>query len=132
MDFLRSIAYYLKDQGLGTLGAGATIMVGRQRDDPDNSITVLGLIGTELPDVSVAELTYPRFQVIVRNTDYEAGSEIMRQVRDALHGQIAINIPSYHVLRIHAQQEGYPIGQDEKQRHEFSINFYGEARYVDS
>lgn len=133
MDFLDSIAYYLESQGIGNFTTGSIdIHVGKQRAEPDDSITILGQIGTELPDVSIAELTYPRFQVIVRNTVYEDGSALLRQIRDALHGIIAVDTPNYHIMRLHAQQEGFAIGEDSKGRSEFSINFYGEARYVDS
>lgn len=133
MDFLSSIARYLQDQGIGYFYSGnINIHVGKQRDEPENSITLLGLIGTEQPDVSVPDLVYPRFQVIIRNSDYEAGSTKLRAVRQALHNMIAVDTANYHVYRLHAQQDGYPIGEDGKGRFEFSINFYGEVRYVDS
>lgn len=133
MDFLTSIALYLESEGIGsTTGANVNIFVGKQPPEPNNCITILGLIGNELPDVTIGELNYPRFQVLIRNVDYEDGSEKLRQVRQALHAAIALDMPNYHVLRLHAQQEGYPIGEDEQGRPEFSINFYGETRYVDS
>lgn len=133
MDFLTSIALYLESLGIGSAsGSNVNIFVGKQPPEPNNCITVLGLIGNELPDATIADLNYPRFQVLIRNIDYEDGSEKLRQVREALHTAIALNLPNYHVLRLHAQQEGYPIGEDEQGRPEFSINFYGEARYVDS
>ena len=127
-EFVDDVADYLAAQGVVTSGgAGNNVYVGHYPDDPDNIVAVLGLEGGQLPNPNVAALIYPRFQVIIRNTDYAAGGTKLRQVRDALHVKIGISFDNYRVLRMHCQQEGGPIGQDEKGRYEFSINFYAQA-----
>ncbi len=128
-DFISDVAEYLADQGVVVVtGAGTNCFVGHYPDDPDNIVAVLGLEGGQLPNANVREFEYPRFQVIIRNTDYETGGTKLRDIRNALHARIGITFDNYHVLRLHCQQEGGPIGRDEAGRYEFSINFYGQAR----
>lgn len=132
-DFLAQLADHLDSHGAGdSTGANVNIFVSSYPDDPDNMIALLGLPGSEMPNKYIGEFEYPRFQVMIRNTDYEAGAGKMREVRDLLHDQLAIELVNFYVLRIQAQQDGYPIGRDEKGRYEFSINFTAQHRYRDS
>lgn len=130
-EFIDDVAEYLADQGIGsTTGAAVNIFVGKQPDDPDDCVSIWGLEGGQLPNPNVKAFVYPRFQVLIRNTDYAAGGVKLKAVRDALHVLIGATFDNFYVLRCHVQSEGGPIGQDEKDRFEFSINFYAQARYL--
>lgn len=135
-DFLSQIADYLQTQGIGYATAQAghpvDIFVGTQPGDGDNCVTLIGQPAGRQPDVTVPDLMFPRFQVLVRNEDFITGSTKLRDVRTALHDKIALSLQNYFCYYIHADQEGYPIGEDDKGRAEFSINFSCEIRYGDS
>lgn len=135
-DFLSQLADYLESQGLGYAteqpGNPVDIFVGKQPATPDNCISILGNLGARQPDANIAELMYPRFQILVRNTDYLTGSAKLHDVRTALHDKIALSLTNYFIYFIRADQEGFPIGEDEQGRPEFSINFSSEIRYGDS
>lgn len=131
-DFLSEIADYLESQGIGyatgTEDNPTDIFVGKQPADPDNCVTILGEPALRNTNNTISELMFPRFQLMVRNTDYVAGSLVLRACRDALHNQIALNLGTFFCLYITADQEGYPIGEDDKGRPEFSIHFSSEIR----
>jgi len=131
MDFVDDVAVYLAGQGVGNAsGANVNIFAGKYPDDPDNIVAVLGLEGGFLPNSNVKQLVFPRFQVLIRNTDYATGAAKLKEVRQILHVLIGATFTNFHVLHCHAYQEGGPIGQDDKDRFEWSINFYAEARYL--
>lgn len=134
-DFLWQLADYLETQGIGYAtaqpGHPVDIFVNKQQPDPDNCITLLGEVGPPA-NPSVPELMFPRFQVLVRNSDYQAGSAKLRAVRTALHDKLAISLQNFFCYVIRAEQEGYPIGEDDRGRPEFSIHFGAEIRYGDS
>jgi hypothetical protein len=135
-DFLSQIADYLETQGIGYATAQAghpvDIFVGKVPASPDNCITILGDPGIRQPDVSIPDLMFPRFQVLVRNTSFIDGSTKLRDCRTALHDKIALSLQNYFCYYIHADQEGFPIGEDGEGRPEFSIHFSCEVRYGDS
>lgn len=135
-DFLSQLADYLEDQGLGyataQTGHPVDIFVGKQPADPDNCITLIGEPGVRTPNNSIPDLMFPRFQVLVRNTDYTDGSTKLRDVRTALHDKIALSLQNFFCYYISADQEGFPIGEDDAGRPEFSIHFASEIRYGDS
>lgn len=138
MDFLNEIADYLDSEGVGTVGTD--LFVGSLPPDPDDCVAVLGLTSNPIGvQRDVADLQFPRFQVITRNTDYEGASAALQAVRGALHGILSLNLPVgvnittqqyIRLLRCHADQEGGPIGSDDQGRYEFSINFSAEYHYV--
>lgn len=100
--------------------------------DPDNVVALIGLPGSFVgPQRDVRELTFPRWQAVVRNTDADSGDAQLKAVRDFLHNKCNFMLPHYRVLRIHAEQDGGPIGKDGQGRSEFSINFLAEYHYVD-
>lgn len=130
-DFYDDIAAYLETAGVGT--RGTNIFVAHVPDDPDetvdNCIVLLGSAPETQLNADVAALLFPRFQIYVRNEDYNNGSTKLQAVRTALHAKIGVQLTNYYVLRIHADQEGGPIGRDpESGLFEFSINFTAEAR----
>lgn len=130
-EFVDDVAEYLADNGIGnTTGASVNIFVGKYPDTPDDLVYIRGIDGGFLPNPNIKELVFPRFQVIIRNTDYATGGTKLKNIRDLLHVLIGQAFDNFYVLRCHAYQEGGPVGQDEKSRYEFSINFHAEARYT--
>ncbi len=128
-DFVDDVAVYLGTQGIGnTSGASVNVFAGKYPDTPDNIVAVLGLEGGQQPNSNVREFIYPRFQVVIRNTDYDTGASKFQAVRTALHVLIGADFAHHKVLRCHVQSDGGPIGQDDKDRYEWSINFYAQAR----
>lgn len=130
LSFLDQLAEWIIDQGAVP---ASELKVGRLIQSPDNQVAILGLPGLTLGDQrDVAELEFPRFQAIIRNVDYEAGEVQLRKLRTLLHGQIGLFLPNFRVLRIHADQEGGAIGDDDQGRFEWSINFATEHHAIDS
>jgi hypothetical protein len=136
VDFLSQIADYLEQQGLGYATAqtdhAVDIFVGKQPGDPHNCITLIGEPGIITPDVSIPDLMFPRFQLLVRNENFNDGSAKLRDCRTALHDKIALSLQNFFCYYILADQEGFPIGEDAQGRSEFSIHFRCEIRYGDS
>ncbi len=129
-DFLSELANYVVLQGVAVDSA---VKVNVLPDSPDACVAIFGLPGEDPRDQrDIPELELPRFQVITRSADYGEASELLRKVRVALHGRIGLFLPHYRILRMHADQDGGPIGKDDAGRHEFSINFTVEHHYSDS
>lgn len=127
-DFLNEIADYMANATSPDIGTVATdIFIGELPGTPDNCVAIFGQPGSVIGDQrEVASLQFPRFQVIIRNKDYDLGSAKLQDVRTKLHGKYGLMLPSWRVLRLHAEQEGGPIGSDDQNRFEFSINFVAE------
>lgn len=129
-DFLNEVADYLAlaspAPDCGTVGTD--IFIGELPATPDDCIALFGLPGNYIGDQrEVASLQFPRFQVICRATSYDTASQKMQNVRSKLHGIYSVDIGSWRILRCHAEQEGGPIGSDDQNRFEFSINFISEV-----
>lgn len=139
LDFLDEIAAFLQYKSCGT--TGTNIFVNKQPGDVDNCISIFGLPGTHMgAGRDIAAMQFPRFQIIVRNTDYNDAADKFQAVRTALHGLIGQILPYnatvatdpyIRVLRCHAESDGGPIGEDEKGRAEFSINFDAEYHHYE-
>jgi len=111
--------------------AGRNVFVGELPADPDTCVAFFGLPGDQLTAArDIPELTFPRYQALIRSEDYETGAALLVAVRTSLHGMIDYNLPSWRVLRNHAEQEGGPLGQDSQGRFEFSINFAAEYHAI--
>jgi hypothetical protein len=125
-DFANELADYLATQGVGTVATN--IFVVKLPATPDNCIALFGLPGQVIGDQrEVASLHFPRVQIITRNTSYENASDKLEAVRTALHNKYGLDFASWRVMRLHAEQEGGSIGQDDQGRYEFSINFVAET-----
>lgn len=126
-NFWDDIADYLETEGVGTVGTD--IFVGKVPAEPANLIAIVpGNGGTAQPNMYIADFIYPRFQIFIRNEDFSAGADKLAEVRAALHCKIGLALNNHRALRIHAQQEGGPIGDDGQGRTEFSINFMAQAQ----
>lgn len=133
VSFLDQLSEYLKREGVGnTTGSSVNIFVGKYPDSPDNCIALLGQLSTRHPSIDVADFEYPAFQVLVRNTDYVAGEAKMRQIRKILHDKLTIVTENFICKYIQADSDIIPIGEDEKGRSEFSLNFSSQVLNEDS
>lgn len=122
-NFYSELADYMEGED-ATLDS---IVTGFLPGDFDNCIAIIGIAGTTLFDQrDVPALKFPRFQVLVRNTDFDEAENQMNKVRAVLHGLIGVSLPSFRIMRLHVEQEGGALGQDEQGRFEFGINFTGE------
>lgn len=129
-NFLDEIADYLILSGVAP---SENIKVNVLVAEPDTCVALLGLPGTVIGENrDVPDLKLPRFQVITRAADFNDASDLMDKVREALHNKIGLLLPHFRVMRIHAEQDGGPIGQDTLGRSEFSINFNTEYHLTDS
>lgn len=119
-DFLTEVAEYLEDNSV----TDVFVSVLPDATKKPNCVALFGLIGAN-PGASrdVPGLQFPRFQAIVRNEVYKDASTSFQAVRTLLHGKLGLILPNWRVLRCHADQDGGPIGQDDKGLFEFSINF---------
>lgn len=134
LDFLDELANFLEAQSIGT--AGEDIFVNKQPASVDNCIALFGRVGTNVQEQrDVPGLVLPRFQVLVRNKDYNDAADTYQAVRSALHGMINQYLPSdadieeddfIRVLRCHVDSEGGPLGEDGQGRTEISGNFVAE------
>lgn len=128
VDFLSQLADYLAREGIGSsLTPPVNIFVGKYPDSPDNIVALLGNSGPK-PSVDIAEFEYPRFQIVVRNTDYETGAGKLRAIRQVLHDKLMVTTENFVALYIQADSEGGSIGEDPKGRAEFTINFASQIR----
>ncbi len=126
MGFIEDVAQHLHNQGIGVLGT--SLFKSYMPETPDNAIAVIATGGTK-PD-EYLPLKSPTFQVLIRNTDYQAGDAKLQAVRTALHQKINTLLidGGIYFYKILAIAEGGPIGRDENARDSFSINFQCETR----
>lgn len=136
VDFLAQLSDYLDREGVGNSGvtssSNVNIFVSHYPESPDNCVALLGLLGQTKPNINIAGFEYPRFQVMVRNTDYETGASKMRAIRNALHDKLNVTTENFIALYIQAEQDFYPLGEDKKGRYEFSMNMSCQVRNDDS
>jgi len=122
MILIEQVGQYLEDQGIGTVATD--IFLGYQPDTPDNCIAVI-LTSGNTPSIDIPTKE-PRFQILIRNTNYETGDGKLTTIRNTLHqfrnGYLQSGETYFYY--IYAVNEGGAIGRDVNGRDEFSINFY--------
>jgi hypothetical protein len=116
---LDDLATYLQTSLVGT--KGTTIFEGSMPDSPDSCICLYETGGFK-PEIK-SRIDYPTFQVITRNTSYSTGRAKAISVQTALHGLTETTIGSSRFLLIQAMQSPACLGQDERNRWEWSQNF---------
>lgn len=128
--FLDELCSYLDTQDAAFIfdnATGRNTFCGVYPDTPSDLTALLGMVGSNITaSRDVKELTFPRFQLVVRDSNYEEGSARYELARSILHGLIGVELSTIKVLRCHAEQEGGPIGQDDQGRFEFAGNFVAE------
>lgn len=132
ISFLSELTDYLDREGIvHSSGNDVDIFVSRAPDDPDDLVALFGLVGTP-PSKYIADFEYPRFQVYVRNIDYMAGETKIRQIRTLLHDKLTVVTEHFVCKYIQADSDIIPIGQDDKGRYEFTLNFSSQILNEDS
>jgi len=122
---LDEISAYLQTQGKGTVNTDIFLgelpdvkKVGNKEIDIDNCIAIFETGGYE-PELNFDNdnAEFPTFQVMARNRLYKTGRQKIQEIYKLLHGNTSL------FPLIEAQQPPTPIGQDDKKRWEFSVNF---------
>lgn len=118
--FIEDVAQYLEDNNIGTFETD--IFVNQLINEPDNQVSVTQGSGAQ-PSTYV-EVARPTVQILVRNTDYDAGWQKMLAIFGLLHQKYdTIDMGDTDVMKIDALQEPTPLGQDESERYIFTCNF---------
>ena len=131
--FLDELCAYMEDQDASFIFNDQTVddpintFAGTYPDEPANLTALIGTTGSNIQaQRDVKELTFPRFQLVVRDLDYETAASRFETARGILHGLINVTLDTKTLMRCHAEQEGGPIGQDAESRYEFVGNFNAE------
>lgn len=105
--------------GLG-LVFGTDLFVSAVPTTPNNSVTVIDTGG---PRSLQYGMKRPNVQVIVRNTDYQTGYELISDIEDFLHEKCNEVWNNARYISILTRSSIGYLGKDPKARYEFSINF---------
>lgn len=95
----------------------SNIYRGSMPSTPDNVVCIYNSGGYER-DSSGTEVEEPTFQIVVRNTDFDAAEALCNTIKDLLHGKSTTKF-----LNIFQQGDILPLGRDENNRTELSMNF---------
>lgn len=124
---LKEIGQYIANHSSFVLGA--TLQVGfRPATAPDRCIVLRCPTGGT-GDFYLRDRVDFHLQVIARSADFHEADRDAWAVYALLHGATAIDLPiinsgtAYHIATAEAQQLPSSIGQDERSRHEVSVNF---------
>lgn len=132
VSFLSQLADYIAREGIANSSGGSVnIFVGKYPDSPDNCVALLGEL-PQKPNIYVADFEYPRWQIVVRNTDYTTGEAKMRRIRSLLHDKLGVTTENFVCLYIQAESDIIPIGEDKKGRAEFTLNMSAQVLNNDS
>ena len=129
---IKEIAHFIAARAGAGFAVGTTIQVGHRTDaSPDQCSVVLesagGALHFDLPDRNDKMV-----QVISRATTYMTARADAWTIFNALHGQagwktdltaIAPATQNYEAMTIEALADPQYIGQDDKDRYEFSTNY---------
>lgn len=123
MALLDDVADYLQQQGIGT--RGTDLFVGRMPDEPDAAVVLIDTGGGE-PSL-IDNIDTPSWQVRVRAAAYPDAVAKAYAINDLLHGITESDLGAVgatsHFHLVWAIQSPVSLGQDDKQRSEFSQNF---------
>lgn len=124
---LNEIAQHIEDNT--ALELGSTLQVGfRPATAPDRCVVLLERTPGKA-DFYLADRIDYHLQVIARSPDLQEARSDAWAVHALLHGKAGIDLPQvnsgprYHASTIEANQAPGWIGQDERGRHEYSVNF---------
>jgi hypothetical protein len=126
MSLVTDIATYLTS--FGTMGSDAavppTIYCGILPAQPDQLITLMALPGRK-PERTMGGVSFdqPQLNAISRALTYTDSEALIKAVREALDG-FSGTLSGTRYLWIEALHDPWDIGQDENDRHMFSIAFH--------
>jgi hypothetical protein len=97
------------------------------RNDMPDLDNIIGIYQTGGFDSSHSfnrvEFEEPTFQVMIRNMVSDTAVSKAEAIKDALDGQTNLTINSNFYLNIFSQGDILPLGKDDKNRTEVSLNF---------
>ena len=115
----------------GTLGltAGTNLFIGKEREAPDNTVTIFDT-PSFAPSMSMDELKYyySSFQIRVRNTLYDTGMTLARNIMESLYGRAGETFNGTLYTIIEATGEPALLDWDENDRPRVIINFNCQRR----
>lgn len=101
--------------------------IGDIPDSPNNLICLFGTDGYDsqhqLGVSSAPIFEQPTFQVYIRDGSYLSGNTRAEVIKDTLNGLVNQTINGNKYLSIFLMGDINPLGKDEKNRSEFTINF---------
>lgn len=100
---------------------GTDLFTASMPSEPDDCVAIF-----DYPGGAQGQFGYekPNVQIMVRDKDYQTGYALCRDIKYFLHDEHnnrIINGTRY--IRIFCKTDILPLGQDEKNRYKFSINF---------
>lgn len=114
------------DTQISSLTLGTNLFKGFMPETPDNCVAVMDTGGAE-PDKDIPTGS-PTFQILVRNTDYKIGSDLINTIADLFHRRMNETIGTTYYYSIFLMGEAGCLGRDAKGRDEFSVNFLCHTR----
>jgi hypothetical protein len=111
-----------------TLVKGTNLFKGFIPDSPSAAVCIYDT-GGATPDMDIPTGN-PTFQILVRDTDYEAAHDLIKEICDVLHNKYNVELVDGETYFYSINLLGEPgqIGRDEKNRDEFSANFICKTR----
>lgn len=123
---LEALGTRLATDGVGTLGT--TLFLSHMPESPDACVAIYEY-GGSVPEMTMGAGLYainrPRVQVKVRTAreDYPGGATKARAARDSLAGIVNQTLSTVAFARVSPTTSINPLGMDENDRHQFSVNF---------
>jgi hypothetical protein len=116
-----AVAAYLVSTGLGT---STTVFTNYKPPSPDNVYCVFGYAGSP-PDRTHdgSGNAHPGIQVWVRDTSAATARTRIESVFNLLDGIANVTMSSVFILGMDAVSSPIPMGRDENNRVEYSLNF---------
>ena len=118
-----SLIAYLAAEGIGILGS--TLWLGSQPDSPDNCITIYEESAPTLDESHAFNIDTAGIQVLVRNTNYLAAKNKAGEVHQKVSGfrMDKFSATGPWIRQTHIVTAPASIGQDERDRHEWTIHY---------
>lgn len=122
MSMISEVGTYLAANGLGTVGVD--LFEGLNPPEPDTLTALFERPGRPPIRASANKIVaeQPSLLVVTRALDYETGYQRIKAVKDRLQNFVG-TLSGTRYLEISANQGIHSVGQDERRRFHFSLNF---------
>jgi len=120
------VAEYLEDNSIGTVGTNIFV---DSLPEEDGTIVAVYNTGGSSPDIDLP-IPAPSFQVLVRDEEASVAYAKIKSVMDLLVNQYNVTLVSggNYYYSIHARGEIQNLGQDTRNRKEYTVNFSCKVR----
>lgn len=116
MSLALEVGNLLENYSFGTVEED--ILGFEKQDNPANAIFIIPSAGS--PHEIIRE---SGIQIIVRNEDTEICEEKANEIYEFLRSLDNVNLGSFYIYDIETESDLIPLGFDNKQRYEISMNF---------